>query len=202
MTRFFLYIKHRLPFLWRLIEYFNGMVFQAFYRKRMLAAAHKAIDGESLQVFQFKILDPSNSHQVAASLAEQPPERLSHFKPHGFDLGSIERQFNNPAFLMFGAFSEGRLVGYFFLRCFANRRCFVGRMIDHRHDGLGIGRSMNRIMYQTAWNSGFRVFTTVSKENQMVIRSHSRNPAAKVIKELPNDYLLIEFLRDANDLQL
>jgi hypothetical protein len=199
MTRFFLYIKHRLPFLWRWIEYFNGLVFCILYRKRMRVAAQEAIDSEKLQGFRFKILEQSNSQQLAALLAEQPPERLAHFKPHGFDVSSIARQANNPAFLMFGAFSDQRLVGYFFLRCFANRRCFVGRMIDHRNDRLGIGRAMNRIMYQTAWNSGFRVFTTVSKENQMVIRSHSRNPAARIIKELPNNYLLIEFLRDTTE---
>ncbi len=196
MIRFFLHIKHRLPFLWRWIEYFNGLVFQVLYRKRMLAEAQKTIDSERLPGFQFKILDQSNSQLLAAVLAEQPTERLAHFKPHGFDFTSIVRQSNNRAFLMFGAFSEQNLVGYFFLRCFANRRCFVGRMIDYRYDGLGIGRAMNRIMYRTAWNSGFRVFTTVSKENQMVIRSHSRNPSAKVIKELPNNYLLIEFLPD------
>jgi len=196
MIRFLLYIKHRFPFLWRWIEYWNGLVFKFRFRRSMLSEAEKAIASENLPGFRFEILDLASSKLLADLLREQPPERLTHFKPHGFDLKSIERQTLNPAFLMFGVFSNETLVGYFFLRCFANRRCFVGRMIDHQHDRLGIGRAMNRIMYYTAWNSGFRVFTTVSKNNDLVIRSHSRNPSAKVLKELPNNYLLIEFLPD------
>jgi hypothetical protein len=36
--------------------------------------------------------------------------------------------------------------------------------------------------------------TTISRHNKAVIRSHSNNPSAKLIGELANDYLLIEFL--------
>ena len=194
MTRIFLFIKHNLPILWRLIEWMNGIIFSVLYRRRLLAAADNAIRAETQIEFRFVVLDNSNLKALADLLASQPAYRLAHFRPHEYDFTSIKRQSRNPAFLMFGAFSRKEMVGYFFLRCFVNRRCFVGRLIDHRHDRLGIGRAMNRIMYQTAWNSGFRVFTTVSKENEMVIRSHSRNPAAKVLKELPNNYLLIEFL--------
>lgn len=200
MTQLFLFIKQNIPILWRVIEGVNGLLFRFLYRRRMLIEASKAIAAETLPNFRFSVLDSSNSASLAELLSEQPPERLAYFNPHGLDLASIKRQSRNPAFLMFGVFSNGKLVGYFFLRCFANCRCFVGRVIDYRFDRLGIGRAMNRIMYQTAWNSGFRVFTTVSKANDMVIRSHSRNPSAKVLKELSNNYLLIEFLPSDTEL--
>lgn len=104
----------------------------------------------------------------------------------------------DPAFLMFGAYSEQGMVGYFFLRCFWNRKCFVGRLIDEPFEGQGIGRVMNQIMYHTAWWSGFRCMTTVSKHNNAIMRSHERNPHARFRQPLPNDYLLIEFSPDVD----
>ena len=69
----------------------------------------------------------------------------------------------------------------------------MGRLIDESHEGNGIGRVMNQIMYHTAWRSGFRCLTTVSRENDAVMRSHLNNPYARVIQELPGDYLMLEF---------
>jgi len=54
---------------------------------------------------------------------------------------------------------------------------------------------MNNIMYNTAWRSGFRCLSTISKNNKLVMRSHANNKALKVLKTLPNDYLLVEFVR-------
>jgi hypothetical protein len=97
---------------------------------------------------------------------------------------------------MMGVFEKDKLVGYFFLRCFWNRKCFVGRLIDYNYRGKGIGWIMNNIMYNVAWDSGFRCLSTISRNNKAVMTAHSRNPAMIILKELQNDYMLVEFVRN------
>ena len=94
---------------------------------------------------------------------------------------------------MMGVFKDNEIAGYFFLRCFWNRKCFVGRLIDESHEGQGIGRVMNSIMYNSAWKSNFRCLSTISKNNFSVMRSHANNKTMKILRELENDYLLVEF---------
>jgi hypothetical protein len=86
------------------------------------------------------------------------------------------------------------MAGYFFLRFFMNGKCFVGRLIDKDYRGKHIGKVMNRIMYETAWKMNFRCLSTISKNNQFVMRSHADNQKMVVLKDLQNDYLLVEFL--------
>ncbi len=93
------------------------------------------------------------------------------------------------------AFKDDELVGYFFLRFFMNRKCFVGRLIDKSYRGQGIGLVMNDIMYETAWSMNFRCLSTISKNNIAVMKAHSKNPSAKIIKELQDNYLLVEFVK-------
>ena len=92
------------------------------------------------------------------------------------------------------AFDGDRLAGYFFLRFFANRKCFVGRILDREYRGKGIGNEMNRIMYRTAWSMGFRCLSTMSKNNRAVMKAHSRNSTMVVLKELQSEYILVEFV--------
>ena len=54
---------------------------------------------------------------------------------------------------------------------------------------------MNFIMYETAWRMGFRCLSTISRNNIAVMRAHAKNPTMVVLKELSNDYLLVEFVR-------
>lgn len=196
IARTLLLIKHRMPWLWGLIERLNVPLYCLLHRQRMAGQAEQVFARYGLDGFEFRPLDVSDLDKLQDLIERQEPERLRHFQPHGFDDATLNRMYANPAFLMFGVFSGGCLVGYFFLRCFWNRCCFVGRLIDEPFEGQGIGRVMNQIMYHTAWWSGFRCMTTVSKHNKAIMRSHERNPHARVRHALPNDYLLIEFHDD------
>lgn len=141
-------------------------------------------------------LKTSDAKALNILLNSQAPNDLDYFKPHDFDIPSINRQFRNCSFLMMGTFSEEKLTGYFFLRFFANRKCFVGRLIDKDHRGHGIGQVMNNIMYETAWRMNFRCLSTISRNNKAVMKSHSKNQSMVILKDLPNDYLLVEFVKD------
>ena len=57
---------------------------------------------------------------------------------------------------------------------------------------------MNNIMYEISWGMNFHCLSTISKNNKAVMRAHSKNESMIVLKELQNDYLLVEFVRDQN----
>lgn len=194
MIRLLLKIKHRLPFLWRGIEQVNSLLFLILHRRRIMANSRACLDRYQLDGFSFRLLTQADSAALSAFLTRQPAARMEFFKPHGFDLQSVTRKAKDPAFLMFGTFRDEALVGYFFLRCFWNRKSFVGRAIDQDWEGQGIGRVMNQILYNTAWGAGFKCLTTISKHNHSVIRSHANNPTSRIIGDLPNDYMLVEMV--------
>ena len=198
IARVLLFIKHRLPWLWRPIDWLNTRLYVLLHRKRMAAAVHGAFSEFRLDGFEYRPLTPNDMGQLEDLLERQGTERLRYFQPHRFDLASLLKMQRNPAFLMFGAFRDEVLVGYFFLRCFWNRKCFVGRLIDKESEGNGIGRVMNQIMYHTAWRSGFRCMTTISRDNKLIMRSHANNPHARFVGPLDNGYILVEFVPEAS----
>lgn len=199
ITRFLIFIKRRVSLVWLPIDWVNTLCFRTAHRKRMMQQVVRAFSEFELDGFNFAPLREETLPDLRALIERQAPDRLEYFQPHGFDENALRRMHRNPAFLMFGAFSGTHLIGYFFLRCFCNRRCFVGRLIDEPFEKRGVGRVMNQILYHISWRSGFRCMTTVSKSNAAIIRSHENNPYARVRQELSNDYILIEFSPDFKD---
>ena len=196
MERILIFIKHYLGFIWRIIEWGNGIVFTLFFRSKMLNVLAGVFEELSKSQFSYRTLSKTDAKSLFNLINSQDVEDLKYFSPHAFDLRSIDNQFSNPAFLMIGAFQDEQVIGYFFLRFFANKKCFVGRLIDKEYRGKGIGRVMNNIMYETAWGMNFSCLSTISKNNTAVIQAHSKNRAMKVLKELSNDYLLVEFVKN------
>lgn len=194
MTRVLLFVKHRLPFAWRGVEWLNACLFRLLHGQRVDREAQRSFEEFTHERYTFRALAEADLGQLHDLLHRQGAGRLEYFKPHGFDPESLRRALNNPSFLMFGVFDDDGLAGYFFLRCFWNKKAFVGRLIDEPHERRGIGRVMNDILYHTAWRAGFRCLTTVSKANELVMRSHRNNPAVKVLGDLANDYLFVEFV--------
>jgi hypothetical protein len=199
IARILLFIKHRIPWLWIGIDWLNARLYGILQQDNMAQKAERAFDQFKLAGFEFRPLVESELYDLKALLERQKSERLDYFRPHDFDYASLRKMYANPAFLMFGVFSEQRMIGYFFLRCFWNRKCFVGRLLDQPFEGKGIGRVMNQIMYNTAWWSGFRCFTSISRNNRWIMRAHAKNPHAKFISDLANGYQLVEFLPSTED---
>lgn len=148
--------------------------------------------------YTFRKLNTGNVHALLDFLNSQHEEDFRFFKPHKIDQKSIHEKIADPAFLAMGVYSGNKIVGYFFLRLFFNKRCFVGRIIDREFRGKGIADSMNKIMYNISWNMNFRCLSTISKNNTAVIKAHERNPNFKKLKDLPNDYMLVEFIKSKN----
>jgi len=196
MERFLIFIKHHARFLWIIIEWGNGVVFSVLYRAGLLRVLPGVFREFTLEPFTFKRLSSANAGQLWVLINNQDLGDLEFFHPHGHDLESVKKQFNVKAFLMMGVFEGSNLIGYFFLRFFSNRKCFVGRLIDKNYRGRGIGNVMNTIMYQIAWRMNFRCLSTISRNNRLVMQAHSGNSHIRVIKELHDDYMLVEFIRE------
>jgi GNAT superfamily N-acetyltransferase len=196
MERILIFIKHKLGFLWRIIEWGNGIVFSLMYRSRLEAALREVFGEATDSHYTFRKLGQSDLALLHEMLNSQNNGDLDYFKPHGFDIRSLKRQLNIPSFLMMGAFDGEKMTGYFFLRFFANKKCFVGRLTDKDYRGKGIGQVMNRVMYETAWRMGFRCLSTISRNNTLVMKAHAGNSSMVVLKELADDYMLVEFVRE------
>ena len=195
IVKILLFIKHHLKFLWSLVDSLNALLFRVLHSRRSKEVIRKVIKEYGLPGFTFRELEQNDLKSLKSLIDRQKKERLTYFNPHGFESKNLVKAHKNPSFIMMGVFDGPLMVGYFFLRCFWNRKCFVGRLIDEPYEGKGIGRVMNSIMYSIGWNMGFRVLSTISKNNHLVMKSHANNPAMVVIKELENDYLLVEFVK-------
>lgn len=196
MERLFIFIKHHLSFLWNIIEGVNGFIFYSFYNSRLEKILPQVFHEFAGSQFSYRKLEASEAESLCSLIEEQPLSDLEYFHPHGFDLNSIMKQFKNRSMLLMGVFDKGKMIGYFFLRFFANKKCFVGRLIDRNYRGKGIGHVMNNIMYYTAWRMNFKCLSTISRDNVAVMRAHAKNPTMIIRKELKNNYLLVEFIRE------
>lgn len=196
MERILIFIKHHLGFVWGIIEKVNARGFALFFGKRLRNETKGVFDTVNLPAYQFREVEWDDLESLWELLQKQPGEDLEYFKPHDFDMGSLRKQKRNAAFLMMGVWDGPRMIGYFFLRFFMNRKCFVGRLIDGEYRGKGVGKGMNYLMYNIAWNMKFRCLSTISRNNKAVMQAHSKNQAMVVLKELDNDFLLVEFVRE------
>ncbi|MZP57085.1 MAG: hypothetical protein GT600_16735 [Bacteroidales bacterium] len=190
-----MFIKHNVRFLWRIIEWGNGILFSLLYRSRLEKVLSGVFEEVTESRYNFRKLAQADINGLHLLLNSRDEGDLDYFKPHRFDIKSLERQLKIPSFLMMGAFDGEKMAGYFFLRFFANKKCFVGRLTDKDYRGKGIGRTMNRIMYETAWRMGFRCLSTISRNNTLVMKAHAENRNMVVLKELAGDYKLVEFVR-------
>lgn len=195
MEKFLIYIKHHLRFLWNIIEFGNEIVFTHYHGARLDKISENVISEFTGPQLIYRKLNISNAEALCKLINKQSPDDLKFFKPHGFGLHDIEKLARKKSFLMMGVFDADKLAGYFFLRFFANKKCFVGRLIDKNYRGKGIGRGMNVIMYEIAWRMDFRCLSTISRNNLSVMNAHANNKSMIVIKELANDFLLVEFVR-------
>lgn len=196
MEKILIFIKHHMNFLWKMIEGVNGLIFFMIYKSNLDKVLPTVFDKNSLPPFNYRKLILSDADSLYNLIKIQNPSDLEYFHPHDFDIVSIRKQLKNCSFLMMGTFHKEKMIGYFFLRFFINRQCFVGRLIDKEYRGKGIGYVMNDILYKTAWSMNFRCLSTISRDNIAVMRAHAKNPAYKVIKELNNNYMLVEFVKE------
>ena len=195
MIRFLQSIKKNLPFIWNGIEFLNGMIISVFCGRKISKALIDTFRTFTPPKYKYRILYQEDLIHLQNMLASQPRGFDNYFKPHCFDLKTLKRLLNNPAFQMFGVFDEDKIIGYFFLRFFLNRKVFRGKIVDAAYQGKGIAKEMGEITTDIAYKAGFRLFATISKFNYGSLASSYAVNMIHVIKELPQDYIYIEYLK-------
>jgi len=194
VEKLLLFIKQNLKFLWAVIDSINNAIYGLLFDKTMKRSLNAISNNVDISPYTFKELKASDTNDLYELIKNQKESDLNYFQPHGFDHDSIRGKLKQKAFLMMGIYFEQQLIGYFFLRFFVNKKCFVGRLIDADYRGKGVGLLMNKIMYGIAWNMKFRCLSTISKSNHFIMKAHKKNTTMVVLKELNNNFLLVEFI--------
>ena len=184
-------IKH-FPFLWDIVEFFNEKLFLIRYRKRL-----KRIHG-CLEKYQGEYLIKETTLDdlslLVAFFARQPQESFEFFQPHGFDAKSLRQLIKRKSYLMYIVKKGNDIIGYMFLRCFFMGKCYRGKMVDINWRGKGIAVLMGKVTTDITSVLDLRMFGTISKANTASMLSSQASNEIRIVKELPNDYLYIEYL--------
>ena len=182
------YLQEKLPFLWEVVEWGNSTLFQARYGRRDISAVLEQYPG----LTEVQVADvPALTRFFAA----QPEDAFRFFRPHEFDEKTLRKLQRRKSFLMYCVRDEeGRIVGYFFLRCFFIGKAFLGKMVDVNSQGKGIGTQMCLCAMDIAQALRLRMFETISKENIASLRSTEKVLNTRIVEEMENGYLYIEDL--------
>lgn len=187
--------KQRFPGFFRLIEKAARGITILRFGNRLCRAHGQAsvpglVQGEEAVM---RGLGPADTEALFGFLQSQPEERLYYFRPHGFDRCALQRVLASGAFLNYGLFVGERLVGYALLKVAPTGSAFIGLLVDRGFSGLGLGTFIVRYLYWQASLAGLRARSTISRHNPASLGSHRAVAEFRVVAELPNDYLLIEF---------
>ena len=187
------YLRDHLPFIWDFVDWVNGVLFTWLYGRKMkaLPGLLEAVAGE----YQIVEMSSIQATDLEKFFAAQPEESFKFFKPHGFDAQSLRKLQRNRAFLAYIVKYDNSPVGYFFLRSFFFGKAYLGKMVDHDHQGKGIGKMMCLCAMDIASTLGLRMFETISKDNLSSLYSTQNVLETRIVEEMPDNYLMIEDLR-------
>lgn len=184
------FVKAHMGFVWEVIEWGNSVVF-GFQHRRAIKKI-PAILSKNSERFTVSEVQLSDIEQLVVFFSEQPEEAYTFFKPHGFDAKSLAKLVKRTSFLMYKITDGDEIVGYFFLRCFANGNAFKGRMVDYRRRNQGIAKLMGNVINAIVLELGLKLFTTISPENYSSLASTKAVNDIKIVRTLENGYYYIE----------
>ena len=186
-------IKNSCPWIWNVIENCNGFVVGLLYGEKIKKAANVALqDIEGF--YKYRTLNVEDTTCIMELIERQPEGFDRFFKPHAFDLKTFRKVLKNHTYSLIGCFDEKKLIGYCFIRFVANKSAYRGKIVDSAYQGRGIAKQMGIIMTKIALDAGFRLFATISKNNVASMKSSNAVNDIRIIKELPDDYVYIEYL--------
>lgn len=177
-------LQARTPWLWEGVETLNGMV-----------CGWKMGDVKSVQSClpeNMRIADVNDAERLEDFFARQPEESFRWFRPHGFDEGTMRMLLGRKSYIIYVLEKEGEIIGYAFLRCFMNGKCFLGKMVDVNHQGKGVCTKLCEVGMNIAQKTGFRMFESINKENIGSMKASQKACDVIVVEELEGGDLLIE----------
>ena len=177
-------LQTRTPWLWEGIETLNGMV-----------CGWKMGDVQGLRSCLpdgIRIAETDDAGKLADFFARQPEESFKWFRPHGFDVGTMRKLLGRKSYIIYVLEEEDVIIGYAFLRCFINGKCFLGKMVDVNHQGKGVCTKLCKVGMDIAQKTGFRMFESINKENIGSMKASQKACDVIVVEELEGGDVLIE----------
>lgn len=177
-------IQEKCPWIWDCVEAFNATI-----------CGLKIGDVRRLQsclVSSLRIADSNDAGHLADFFARQPEESFKWFRPHGFDEKTMRKLLSRKSYIIYVLEEKGEIIGYAFLRCFINGKCFLGKMVDVNHQGKGVCTKLCEVGMNIAQKTGFRMFESINKENVGSMKASQKACDVIVVEELDNGDLLIE----------
>lgn len=188
--KFFYFIKSKLHFLWIFISYLNSILFCIFYpgikikiRKYLTEySINKFIDESG---YKLKTLDYSDI-EILLSFLQKNENKSIFFQPFQFSKKKLKFILSSNSFINFGIFHGKKLIGYFFLRLFINKKSFLGLLIDYDYRGKGISKIILKILYDFSKLIDFNLYSTIWKENINSYYAHQKFFNMELVFENPN----------------
>ena len=195
MEKILIFIKHNFSFLWKIIEFINSFLLQFLYKKRIQNVLHTFKDYNKIdENYKVKILNIDDLDTLFKFITTLYNDSFKYFNPHLMDKKSLKKVLENYSMLKFGFYDkENNLVGYFILRLFFNKKCFIGRLVHPDFRGQGIAKKMAKILYCVSKQLDFNVYSTISKNNIASLKSHHKINNYTIEKEFDNGFYLIRF---------
>lgn len=191
------FIQAKMPWIWDIVEWGNSEVFALQHCKGLNELP--SLLEKYTERFTVTVAKQRDAEALAKFFTEQPEEAFKFFHPHEFDGKTLKTLINRKSFLMFLVKDGEEIVGYFFLRCFANGNTFKGRIVDVRRRNQGIGKLMGNVINGVVLHLGLRLFTTISPENYASLASAKAVNDIKILRTLENGYYYIECMPKKNN---
>ena len=188
-------LRDKFGFLWNIIECCSAFVFSLTHKCALQKIP--AILNECSRLFTLRMATSADAAPLAKFFSEQPEDAFKFFKPHAFDEKTLSKIIRNKAFLMFLVLDGEKIVGYFFLRCFVNGKCFKGYIVDDSYKGRGIAKLEGLAMNKINEVLGLRMFGSISPENPASMAAAKAVNEVKILSTLDNGDYYIEFLPKA-----
>ena len=91
---------------------------------------------------------------------------------------------------------NNKIAGYCSNRCFFHGQGFGGGRVAIEYRGKGLGTTMNKLLNEVGFGIGVRLFETVSKDNVASYKSALSASNVRVVKELPDNELYLEIIKE------
>ena len=188
-------VKRHFKFLWKLVDYCNRTLLVFFYQKKLRKLNQKLSNFQDIvNNYQYKRLELKDVDELVDFFSRFDSDNLLYFHPHDFDNKSLLKIIKSPAMVALGYYKDKKLIGYFFLRLFFTKKAFTGLIVDPGYRNLGIGKTMISILKSLTNTLGFKLYSTISRNNQQSLKTHEANGIIEIIRNLPNNYMLIKIM--------
>lgn len=186
------FLQERLSFIWNFIEFLNSWLFSLRYGRKLQGI--QSILTKHQGKFIIREAKLKDVDAIVSFFQAQPSESFEFFKPHEFDAKTTKKLIKNKSYLYFIVLDGSQVVGYYFLRSFFMGKSYLGKLVDYRYRGKGIGKKMCLSAMEVAIHCGLRMYETISKDNLASLYSTQKVLDTRIIEEMEDNYIYIEDL--------